>query len=57
MAVTPWEMSVPSPGTWAVALGVREGGTVSFGGRPQSDQIRVRGNWTLEGPNQVVSGS
>lgn len=55
--MTPREMSVPSPGTWAVALGVREGGTVSFGGRPQSDQIRVRGNWTLEGPNQVVNGS
>lgn len=55
--MTPWEMSVPSPDTWAMALGMRESGTVSFDGRPQSDQIRVRRNWTLEGPNQVVNGS
>jgi len=56
-AVTLREMSVPSSDTWAVALGVRERGAVSFDGRPQSDHITARRNWTLEGSNQVVSGS
>lgn len=53
--MAPWETSVPSSGI--VAQGVRESRAVSLDGRPQSDQIRVRRNQTLEGPDQVVNGS